>query len=218
MMAMRFLTAHEMTHILNGHLRLKLVDSATSSVSEAQYHLPQEKALFSQTLEMDADCGAVKECLQNIIFNEQAIADPRNSGLHYVYKSPNLALRLWTFAVYSIFRIFEENSSSIQWETASHPPPMVRALMTQGTAYEFMKVNNLKALQDLIPSIFPISGLDSEQAFAHATKANINFQPVTSARNAAGYVKALLKEWGHIRPLLEPLNRGVGKLAPVSEQ
>ncbi|PYU61405.1 MAG: hypothetical protein DMG56_13535 [Acidobacteria bacterium] len=59
MMAMRFLTAHEMTHILNGHLRYRLGVGTPGTIAEARLMLLPKDALVSQTLEMDADSGAV---------------------------------------------------------------------------------------------------------------------------------------------------------------
>jgi hypothetical protein len=44
MMAMRFLTAHEMTHILNGHLRYRLGGRSRNTIAEARQMLSPKEA------------------------------------------------------------------------------------------------------------------------------------------------------------------------------
>jgi hypothetical protein len=146
MWAVRFFTAHELTHIVHGHIRLLQSQFNSCSMAEALHFSSREEATVLQTLEMDADCGAMKECLEGLLLSENDIADPRNANLHYVYKNPELALKLWSFAIYSLFRIFADGVS-VPYQTASHPPPMSRVLMVQNAALEFMMKNKLDHLK-----------------------------------------------------------------------
>jgi hypothetical protein len=136
MMAMRFLTAHEMTHILNGHLRYRLSVSAGTPIAEAQHRVERKDALLSQTLEMDADAGAVAACMPGVILAERAPEEVHRIGCHSVYQKPEAALRLWLFAVYAIFRMLEDRAQPVQLNESSHPPPMIRIQLIFGTLRE----------------------------------------------------------------------------------
>ncbi len=220
MMAMRFLTAHEMTHILNGHLRYKLGATSTKAIAEARHKLSPRDALVNQILEMDADAGAVVECMPVVIFAERDPKEPARIGCHPVYEKPESALRLWLFAVYGICRVMEDASMDpTPIDVSSHPLPMMRIQMIMGTLFEFLKRERFSRLLDLLPDIIERTISDCENAYAAILDQSLDPRPLQSALNEVNQkrIGAIIREWRNVRPLLEPFARGGRRLAPLPE-
>jgi len=219
MMAMRFLTAHEMTHILNGHLRHKIGAHSPSTIAEARQKLSPTDALFSQTLEMDADSGAVVECMPLVIFAERDPEEPSRIGCHPVYRKPEDALRLWLFAVYRICRIIEDDVGPISIAESSHPSPMMRIQMIMATLLEFLKREKLNRLADLLPDLIERTIAESENAYAAVINKTPDIRPLKAALSgpAKKQIGTIIAEWRRVRPAIEPFARGGGKLAPLPE-
>jgi hypothetical protein len=219
MMAMRFLTAHEMTHILNGHIRHRLAGHLQGEMAEARRRLTPAEALFSQTLEMDADAGAVVECMPGVILAERDLNEIIRIGCHPVFQKAEAALRLWLFAVYCVFRDLEDVALPIPLELASHPPPMMRIRMVMGTLYEFLKREKLDRLMDLLPSLIEQTIIDGENAYASILNQPVNFRPLATTENEESQLRitAIINAWRDVRPIVEPFARGGGKLAPLPE-
>jgi len=219
MMAIRFLTAHEMTHILNGHIRYKLGIQNQNSMAEARQRLSPRDAIFRQTLEMDADAGCVVECMPFVIFAEKDPEEPIRIGCHAVYRTPEAALRLWLFAVYGICRLLSEGSPPIPIEESSHPSPMLRVRMIMGTLYEFLKREKLGRLLDLVPGLIGQAIQDGEAAYAAVLNRTPNTEPLGIALSdeAQKQIAGIIAEWRHVRPIIEPFARSGGRLAPLPD-
>jgi len=219
MMAMRFLTAHEMTHILNGHLRYGLGVRTPGTIAEARQMLLPRDALVSQTLEMDADSGAVVDCMPFVIFAERDPQEPARIGCHPVYQQPEKALRLWLFAVYGFFRIMEDDARQIPIEQASHPSPMMRIQMIMGTLLEFLQREKLDRLANILPDLIEATISDGETAYAAVLNRGPLIEPLRLSLTAPAQrqIAAIIDEWRNVRPIIEPFARGGGKLAPLPE-
>ncbi len=213
--SIRFLSAHEMTHILHGHLRFRNWGTEASTIAESPHELSSSEALTLQTLEMDADSGAVSECLRGIMFSAADMADPRNANLFYVYKDHLLVLRLWLFATYSLFRVMQDTASPTPNPHSSHPPPMTRALWVSSTAYEVLLRSSFDIPRDPIMKFSSEACIAGERTFAWMLSREPQLEAIRVACNAPNYTAAILSEWGRLRPLLEPHNRAEGNLAPV---
>ena len=92
--ALEFLLLHEYTHMKDGHCvmpqnRQKLIFEQSKTIS-------REEALFSQTLEFDADNWAAAQCVVEII-EEDITAEEKNEKL-----------KLLMFSIYTIFKKFSE--------------------------------------------------------------------------------------------------------------
>jgi hypothetical protein len=219
MMAMRFLMAHEMTHILNGHLRHRFSDQAQVKIAEARNRLSAEDALFNQTLEMDADSGAVVDCMPGVIFAERIPEEPDRIGCHPVFKNPEAALRLWLFAMYGVFRMMEDDATPVPINESSHPSPMMRVQMVVGTLLEFLKREKLHRLIELFPRLFEQTIFDGETAYAAVLNHKLDPGPMHLALSEAAQkrIAAIIGKWRDVRPIVEPFARGGGKLAPLPE-
>jgi hypothetical protein len=178
--------------------------------------LSPKDALVKQTLEMDADSGAVVDCMPFVIFAERDPQEPARIGCHPVYQKPEAALRLWLFAVYGFFRIMEDDARQIPIEQASHPPPMMRIQMIMGTLQEFLKREKLDRLLNLLPDLIETTISDGETAYAAILNREPDIEPLRLSLTAPAkkHMAAVIDEWRNVRPIIEPFARG-GKLAPL---
>lgn len=219
MMAMRFITAHEMIHILHGHIRHRLADHAHGEMAELGRVLQPEDALFSQTLEMDADAGAVVECMPGVILAEWDLAEVIRIDCHPVYRTPELALRLWLFAVYCVFRVMEDASGTCSVETASHPRPMMRIRLVMNTLYESLKQNKLDRLLSFIAELIEQSIPDGETAYASIINCPPGLEQIVTSGTGECQkrITEIIQAWRDVRPVIEPYARESETLAPLPE-
>jgi hypothetical protein len=138
-LALDFLTTHEFAHIANGHLDYRenrLGVSAIEEVGEpSQAPRARERALISQTMEMDADGTAVAISLGSD-WGKVAGTFPRpGPQWDYIYDRPGIVSLQWSWAVSSLFRLFGEarlTGGDVTLEF--YPRPRLRSVMVQQAA------------------------------------------------------------------------------------
>jgi hypothetical protein len=212
-LAVRFLTAHELSHILHGHLRLKAMQGQSLCMKEQVNAVNQGRPLESQTLEMDADSGAVLLTLNTVMMPDEAIATEDGAGWDPFYRNRALMTDLWCIAIYTLFRSFEDLPVKI--EESSHPPPIRRALIAFGTFSALQERDRTAESNASIQTSATRAMIEVEKLMAWILNAPPDLGPIRSATVPDDYVSKLLNEWSRLRPLLEPLNRGKGQLAPA---
>ena len=199
-LAMRFLTAHEFTHILNGHLRLQMQEgdvhgNAFAWASERPRSLASKDDLLrSQTLEWDADSGAAVETIGISIGGAQS------------------DLVRWTTATYGMFRLFD----GPLLQASSHPAPINRAissLLTFAAVQEKMDPGNTevhlgRAITQAVDEVESVLTEFYEKEYSRPEQGIID---AFSGHNVIPYEG----EWQRLRPLLEPLATRSGELAPA---
>lgn len=92
--ALEFLVLHEYTHMKNGHCDIP--DNEAKLIFEQSNTISKEKALFSQTLEFDADNWAAAYCVVKIM------------GENISGEEKQEKLKLLMFSIYTIFKKFSE--------------------------------------------------------------------------------------------------------------
>jgi len=204
---------------VNGHIRHQFGARSQAAIAEARHRLAPQDALLRQTLEMDADSEAVVACMREVIFAEWDPDEPARIGCHPVYRKPEMALRLWLFAVYGVFRIMEHDSRPTPAEESSHPSPMMRMQMIFGTLLEGLKQYKLDRLLNLLPSLVEQTISDSEKAYAAVTGKSPDIEPLklSLSESAQKHIGAIIAEWRRVRPIIEPFARDGSKLAPLPE-
>jgi hypothetical protein len=212
-LAVRFLTAHELTHILHGHLRLKRIQGQSLCLKERPTLANQERSLESQTLEMDADSGAVLLTLNTVMMPDEALSAEDGAGWDPIHRNRTLITNLWCIAIYTLFRSFE--SVPVKIEESSHPPPIRRALMAFGTFSALQQRDRPAESDESIQTSATRAMIEVERLIAWIVDAPPDLGPIRGATVPDDYSSKLLNEWCRLRPLLEPLNRGKGKLAPA---
>jgi hypothetical protein len=211
--AVRFLTAHEMRHILNGHLRFTNKYYSEFAISEANSVATSDIALERQTFEMDADSGAAYESLRGVLRPSLDKRFLQTQTFHPVYYDVRLVLKLWSFCVCSLFRLFDTNTA-LDFQILTHPPCGVRTLMIQANALEILKAHKLSQFNSTLVKSFEDVLIQSGMVTSWLKNDGTAFHPLQVPQTNF-YPNALLQKWRQLRPALEPLSTSANKLAPA---
>jgi hypothetical protein len=207
-MALRFIISHELSHIVHGHLRYEAIQASSYSLDEALSSLSQEEAINRQALELDADINAIPECLgDSLIFT-----DTFNDGVERDWlnnSSPLLThervMKLWFFAVYSIFRIMANNRSQPPLRFSSHPRPMFRVMNFYLQQDAMLQLAGSDEYREGLAKACGEAILSGKQAFN-----SLGINPVIpdseddiSFGSLSGAYPSMINEaWDRVRPLL----------------
>jgi hypothetical protein len=126
-----FLFAHEYQHIDGGHLHLPQNGSFAELVEFGDSPPSREHAILRHALEIDADAAGVRWSLKITMKpdrNHWRYDPVLRSQLH----EPEMALRMWMFAIITLFRLAHERHvrSGISGFT-NHPSPLMRLQFIQ---------------------------------------------------------------------------------------
>ena len=161
-MACDFILAHEIGHIISGHLSFGqnqsngILDESLSMIDESQV----EKNMLSKTMEMDADTWATTILLTSEI-NRIVEKNPL-SGKEWAdfYSRPGQVLMLFAFVVSTISKLFGDSRLNTKtFKTDSYPKPRLRcfiSLLAVKNNLDFIKLNK-KTNYDLDKFGIPIS-------------------------------------------------------------
>jgi hypothetical protein len=211
-LAIDFLFAHEIGHLMNGHVKLLRMKKGMPLVAEFD---PTQKTLEEnltlQTLEMDADSFAVGQGLATALGRADDPSHVFPPDWREWYGTSRQALFSWTLAIYGFFRLFFKGTVNLDdLDSTSHPPPNIRLSMALTTVVEFLKK---RGLVELIPQLEPIIGevmrtVETGQALITSTPLNLGGIQQTLDPRANKHLGRLLNHWKVLRPELVPLNRG----------
>jgi hypothetical protein len=184
---------HELTHIFHGHLDFALT---TGSISER--HLPAERdsRLTRQTLELDADAGAIRNAAAS--FSE----GPNPASYARYISSPDASLKLVAVGAWCLFKISELiYSASDNWqEEYTHPPAYVRSFFSGGAVAQTRTLIG----GDLFESIEEIAGpafLYGEQSFIALTGDSVAAREFENRLpEIHNFMKLFRARWAKIRP------------------
>jgi hypothetical protein len=214
--AIDFLFAHEIGHLMNGHVRFLRLKSGAPMFSEFDAMQGSELGnLTSQTLEMDADSFATGQGLAGVFGRA---SDPNAifpKEFRPWFSTPKSALFAWMLAIYGFFRLFFGGETKFDdLLLTPHPPPTIRLNMTLGTLVEFLRK---RGIEELIPQLNPMFAEivpTIERAHALITSTPVDDTGIRAAFDprAAEHIRVLLAHWKTLRPHLVPLVLG-GNLA-----
>lgn len=200
---MIFLFFYELTHLHNGHIEIERIS---------------ENKLLDQTLEVDADSGAVLHLL-NFLYDmkdklsKNSETDIATQRLNVIYGSSSKALRATTYATYIFFRLFDE----LDWDLKSqqsetHPFDIMRIHNILVVLYKLLKFNSQF---DYDAKIFGVKSgdfvRDIEVAFGLIKKSDSNLTSLLNIFNNQDtyvYLESIRESWNIIRPNLERNKRG----------
>lgn len=142
LLASRYICAHELGHLLNGHAYLLNTLYGTQSIKmieKSETSLPNEKikldyALDRRTLEMDADAFATTVGIINIT----GILQQKETFSEYldILESPYQIFELWAFAIHSVFMQFELACPSNYDKKCFYLPNEARQILNFGSVNE----------------------------------------------------------------------------------
>ena len=204
-----FLAMHELAHVVNGHVDY-VSTSHSINIIEENYAGKFANPLVSQTLEMDADCFG-------IVINVRRILSILKSDIPEfakpLYKSFKDSIHLFSFSVYSLWRLFgmgEYNDEIL--DTYNYPPPGLRQFMSLSTISTMFLVDGKP--NEEISNALNRAILDVETAFDAISEYQGTQRPIVFAltSNSQKHVDIVRRNWNNVRPLLEPFT--LTKLAP----
>ena len=210
--AIDFLFAHEVGHLMNGHVKLLRSRKGIPLLAECDLaENTHEENLTLQTLEMDADSFAMGQGLATAFGRARNPDSVLPLDWRQWYSTSTLALFGWTLAIYGFFRLFFKGSINLDnLDSTNHPPPNVRLSMVLTRTVEFLKK---KDLGELIPQLKPIVSevmrtVETGQALITSTPLNLSGMQQTLDPRANSHLGRLLDHWKVLRPELVLLNRG----------
>jgi hypothetical protein len=215
-LAIDFLFAHELGHLMNGHVKLMKKRTGIPFLTEFDStQRSRDENLVLQTFEMDADSFAVGQGLATAVGRTGETQKVFPVDWRPWYSTPRQALFTWTLAIYAFFRLFYKGIANLDnLDSTNHPPPNIRMSMILSTLVEFLKK---KGLEELIPQMESIIGdvmqtVETAHALITSTPIDLSGVQQTLDPRATKHMGRILDQWKILRPQLVPLNRG-GTLA-----
>ena len=219
--AVMYLFFHELTHISHGHLEyLRQSQNASHWTELASSNPPGLRPRIAQTLEMDADCGAICMMLDEALYLRSIWTaykgetdSDKLSAQMAAYGDCQRAVATATYAAYALFRVFD----CFQWDLESqpdlsHPQPPVRMSWIGATAYEYFSVHPEIGYDpdSFAHDMAEIAGaVETDCARIQGKALEIDgIQSVYRDERHLEYGRDLDDAWTSIRPTLDVYKRG----------
>ncbi|MEA4821586.1 MAG: hypothetical protein VB122_05085 [Erysipelotrichales bacterium] len=209
-LAIRYICAHELGHLFNGHAYLLKQLYGTPKVEMIpKYDLSKisdnkimEYALDRRTLEMDADAFAASASIVNLIgiYKEQV-------NFKYILdllESPLQIFELWAFAVHNVFMLFELSISSEYSKESFYLPNLAREALNISAADTTLReqikrgyFSCTKNEYDNILKCFASGIQKAEKFFKSYNKTNFDFFSFASNldKNYVEFTKEVNNHW-----------------------
>lgn len=227
-----FIFLHEASHLGHGHLEFIAAKSGVCHMLELEdkvFDPTRIEPIVRQTLEMDADAGAIKDLLfichmerLEVIpkLDKDSVAFAAYSellgGKHNVVRTCLLASSLF----YRLFqdKFYNKNWSLFMQKNLPWPAVPMREYMTNLTLFEVLKIHSGVFGIDMDGTLGMIAeiGKGVELAMSEIEQRDLSEVYLSPARSpeTAEYLDSILKTWKMIRPELLP-NVRRGRLAPA---
>ncbi len=139
--AVDFIVAHELTHVVNGHLGFVNVNSGINFIEERTQNIHCDQDILNiQALEMDADCMAVSKGLANVVKRYQGQQNVSNSRKEFYTDFESVVFN-WALSVLTVIRLMNEvrEYKNVDSKSISHPHPRVRSAMILTTVDTYLR-------------------------------------------------------------------------------
>lgn len=214
--AFQWLVYHELGHIVNGHLHLRLADTKSSFEAVELMSLSDkiDRNITMHTLEMDADAFAAQRVVFPLLRLSQDVMPDCP-----ILQSPEHKLKAFYVAMYTMMRAFDNGA----WKLAdlyryTHPPGVIRAVSLGAWGYAFAE----KITLELPPERWTDYSTGAARVVEGALQKEKNPFILSELEGFfpdgfTAYVKTTLARWAKIHPDLEPHVLG-GRLAAPQEE
>lgn len=223
-LAMNFIIFHEYAHIRYGHLGLinQVGASNSSGIAmieeiETEYSTGLSE-LDRQTIEMDADAGAIVWCYLYIAFT---LKHPQQSKLSF-FDSWETAIFNLSFSIYTFFKLFGHEAFNKKQLESTYPPPNLRQNMVHLTFIEkILKDHNMPDKDHVIrlaTDTWAQAIAAAERAFEAISEQQLDVEKIVSTYSGlsfADYRYKIVSNWKKLRPNLEP--HAFDRLVSVTE-
>jgi len=220
LLGIRFICMHELGHLLNGHAYLIKdlygVDCIDMVLKEKLYSigLSNEYALDRRTMEMDADAFAISSGISNL----DGLINDNSDGFLNALFHPLQIYELWTFAVHSIFLMWERLYPTSYDSRSFYLPNLARQRLNisaaKSTIDSLMQKGYIKydALERQSIFLYMESGVKQAEHFFNINKST-KFNYVHDFEQDKVYQKyadEVLTHWNkNLRKRLEKYSRAV---------
>lgn len=149
LLAFSFIGKHELGHILNGHTAYlnKMYMNSKIGMRNEKITRCDEYCLDRRTLEMDADAAAATASIDNVTM---LYRDGFDEELSALFKKKEEIFGLWSFAICSVFMLFESFMTTTYNKNGYYLPNKARFYMVMSSAYETAKEY---ANHDIVPEL-----------------------------------------------------------------
>ncbi len=215
-----FLLMHEVGHIRNGHVALLQQRAGARPFRELPYEEADKLEIpEAQALEFDADGFAIQKVFERVQKENPFIEFSKGLFKDHRLAEDGVHTASWYFswfAVYSVFRLFDEAMEISEIPLRMQPPAALRqacllpavAAMTGRRGWSGL---SLQAWVDLATD----AGLEAERTLTGLRRMKPNPHAYLAAWNGAAFeqIGLYLETWEKLAPQLAPLKRG---MAPVA--
>ena len=169
--ALDFMLLHEIAHIYLGHVGFinnKLHQEVWSEISYENNLTNNDDSALSQSFEIEADIFAT---VNFFLATEGLITNPNTLPIvqKEIFKSTQIFLEHWIFAIYCQFRIFDFKSIDIQSARKfSHPPTTVRIYSIIFTLQTLLQKSQILQAQKIILGLYEVIET-AEKSFSSMT-------------------------------------------------
>lgn len=211
-----FLLMHELGHLRNGHVALLQQRAGLRPFRELPYDEADKLEIpEAQALEFDADGFAIQKVFERVYetnpfaeFSKGLLKDHRlpEDGTH------TASWYFTWFAIYSVFRLFDEAMEISEIPLRMQPPAALRqacllpavAALTGRKGWSNL---NLQQWVDLATD----AGLEAERTITGLRRIKPNPHAYLAAWNGAAFeqIGVYLETWEKLAPQLAPLKRGI---------
>jgi len=204
-----FLLAHELTHIVHGHVDYNSqISSSQVYVERASGEDTREAKLTHQTLEMDADSGAASIQIGTIKLKFTEPDTYLNPYWNDFYLEPATTVYNWSFAVSLFFRLFgDQPFKGTDLLDFTYPPDRVRQMIVQSVAITYIMDKWDNSLVDSCVKAKVDAATELENIFPLITDTPREIQGYKESWDGSGYAHSMVLEehWRNkVRPdLLE---------------
>jgi hypothetical protein len=202
-LAIGFLFLHEYGHILNGHIDLKGNLFNSFSLSEMENDSNSFTPLNSQTIEVDADRFATTFSIWFLdMSNHKNFESDTSAAEKFCLSHFEKQLETLSFAIYSLFRIFDHKTHTLdEMQKKSHPTEVIRLDMY------FLVMHSIlhHRLGNKVNEIMAKTIVNVENAFLEISESFIeaNYLNVGYTKMQKEFLSLILKNWNTLRECLE---------------
>lgn len=216
--ALEFLLAHEISHVRFGHLAYKKsISNENAKLCEAYSLISTNDNLFSQTIEMDADCCGIATVLNRMFMDQQLLQNEDPIALISAMFDLEERLYCLSFAInYLNEKLFNRVQNIADLNLFTHPHPGIRQSYLTAIIDQIILEKLPKEIQgSLCNTVF--DAFKAVEYIMHGDNLKKENLPIYLAVTKYGYkhFRKINDNWKIVRELLKPYS--FDDLAPYEE-
>lgn len=208
----RFITLHELGHILNGHCKLLAKLSQKETYFMSMYYIDknmesnEKEALDIRTMEMDADAFAATQSMNHLLY----LYDNFETEVDLANMSKQELFYWWAFAIRSHFLVCEDRFADSKYNPKmKHLPSVARWTLVYNSIISLLDYFNKsqQEIQSFKNNIYR-GTIDAEIKFNNIKFTNYNWiKEIYSDKEYKKYIDEINDNWSKVKMQLEEYAR-----------